>query len=66
MQYVLYPVDMGLLLSRFYFIQVERIMKLMYDAELEDDMFPTKWSIMTARPSNGEWRIPQLQKAANH
>ena len=41
-------------------------MKLMYDAELQDDMFPTKWSIMTARPSNGKLHSMQLRKAANH
>ena len=57
---VIIPTEMGLSLSWFCFIQVERIMKLMYDAELQDDMFPTKWSIMTARPSNGKSHRTQL------
>ena len=35
-------------------------MKLMYDAELEDDMFPTKWSVKTGKPSTGKSHCSQL------
>ena len=37
--------------------QVERIMELMYSAELDDDQFPTKWSVKTGMPSNGAYVI---------
>ncbi len=33
--------------------QVERVMELMYSADLKDDKFPTKWLVSTGQPSNG-------------
>ena len=32
-------------------------MELMYSAELDDDQFPTKWSVKTGMPSNGAYFI---------
>ncbi|KAI1788147.1 seven-hairpin glycosidase [Ganoderma leucocontextum] len=50
---------------REYFDTVERIMKLMYDADLADDMFPTKWSVTTGKPSNAQFSVGAFADSAH-
>ena len=38
-------------------------MDLMSNAEIVDDMFPTKWSVTTGKPSNSKFRDRQIAMA---
>ncbi|TBU30171.1 seven-hairpin glycosidase [Dichomitus squalens] len=48
-----------------YFDTVERVMDLMANAELEDDMFPTKWSVKTGKPSNTQFSVGAFADSAH-
>ncbi|RDX54010.1 seven-hairpin glycosidase [Lentinus brumalis] len=50
---------------KFYFDDVERIMELMYGADLDDDQFPTKWSARTGTPSNDQFSVGAFADSAH-
>ncbi|RPD52651.1 seven-hairpin glycosidase [Lentinus tigrinus ALCF2SS1-7] len=50
---------------KYYFDNVERIMEIMYTAELEDDQFPTKWSVKTGMPSNDQFSVGAFADSAH-
>ncbi|KAI0793718.1 seven-hairpin glycosidase [Fomes fomentarius] len=48
-----------------YFDKVERVMGLMYSADLKDDKFPTKWLVSTGKPSNDQFSVGAFADSAH-
>ncbi|KAH9852168.1 seven-hairpin glycosidase [Lenzites betulinus] len=48
-----------------YFDRVERMMDLMNEANVEGDKFPTKWSVMTGRPTTSQFSVGAFADSAH-